>query len=109
MLSCEQNVIEAFGKAYPYLQDTEVSAMYNKALNTYLDLAFPFDTTIIDVPKSRPRAYQWIYDCMVEILERDGASSFVGYSENGLSMSWDSTQISNGLLNRIVGKVGVPQ
>lgn len=109
MISDKKEVITAFKKAFSYLCDDEVNLMYSKALNAYLDLAFPFNTDIIDVPQSNPRAYQWIYDCMVELLERDGASSLVGYSENGLSMSWDSTQISSGLIKRIVAKVGVPK
>lgn len=107
MLKDENEVIESFKVAYPYLQEEEYKVIYGRALVAYLDLAFPYDTNLVEVPKSRPRAYQWIYDCMVEIIERDGASSLTGYSENGLSMSWDSSQISSGLRSRIVGKVGV--
>lgn len=107
MLKSKSEIISVFKISYPYLKDCEYDGIYNRALGAYLDLAFPYDTNLVEVPKSRPRAYQWIYDCMVEIIERDGASSLTGYSENGLSMSWDSSQISSGLRSRIVGKVGI--
>lgn len=108
MLKDESEVISTFMASYKYLDRSEAEIMYQKALGAYLDLAFPFQQNVVDVPSDRPRAYQWIYDCMVEILERDGASTLTGYSENGLSMTWDSSQISDGLRRRVVGRVGVP-
>ena len=100
-------VLSRFKNKYDYLSSTEIDALYDVAKTTYLDLAFPFEQDITDVPSDRPRAYTWIYDCMGEILERSGCSSMTSYSENGLSISWDRTGVSNGLLSRVTPKVGV--
>ena len=106
-MTSKTEVIAKFKTKYDYLSAKEIDTIYDVAMTTYLDLAFPFEQTITEVPASRPRAYTWIYDCMAEILERSGCSSMSSYSENGLSITWDNTGISKGLLTRVTPKVGV--
>ena len=108
-MTSEYEVKAAFQTQYDYLGCTEIEQIYATALNTYLDLAFPLQHDVVNVPVNRPRAWQWIYDCMVEILERSGCSSMTAYSENGLSISWDNTGLSNSLRGRIIPMVGVPR
>lgn len=96
----------SFKTEYSYLTDTEVEKIYNSAISCYCDLSFPFDHDITTIPEDRPRGVQWVRDCMVEILERSGCSSVVAYAENGLSIEYDSSQISRGLRNRLVACVG---
>ena len=103
----ESEVKAVFRTKYGYLTSTEVNAVYDTALNTYLEMAFPFEPTLTTIPADRPRAWTWVYDCMNEIMERSGCSSMTEYSENGLSIKWDRAGISKGLLSRITPKVGV--
>lgn len=109
MLKNEADVLLAFGEKYDYLSEEDILLIYGKAVGAYLDIAFPFSHEIACIPKSRPRAWQWVFDCMEEIAAREGVSGLTSYSENGLSMTWDSSQISSDLKGRIVGKVGVPR
>lgn len=89
-------------------EDYEVEDIYNKALTSYLDWAFPLHYHITEIPASRPRAYQWVKECMDEILDRNGINA-LSYSENGLSYTWSSDMVSEGLRSRIgapLGRVG---
>lgn len=97
-----------FKEQYDYLQDNEVDGLYDKALSLYLDLAFPFDHDIIAIPETRARAVGWVRDCMIEILDRNGygIGSAKSYSENGLSISFDSSCLSNTLKSRIMPTAG---
>lgn len=103
----EAEVKTAFRKKYDYLNANEIDITYQTAIQTYLDIAFPFDASITKIPEDRPRAYAWVYDCMCEIIEKSGCSSMTSYSENGLSISWDSTGVSKGLKKRITPRAGV--
>lgn len=101
---------EDFQKEYPYLSKDDIIRLFKRAEGLYLDLAFPFDHSVDSVASivcSRPRALNWIRDCMIELLERSGCSSAVGYSENGLSFSFDGATVSDRLLSRIKPVVGV--
>lgn len=106
MLSNERDVVTMFHRKYPHISMTDCDAILVRAVGAFLDLTFPFQRDIACIPKSMPRAWSWVYDCMLEITEREGVTSMTGYSENGISMTWDSSQISNGLRNRIVPMVG---
>lgn len=44
----------------------------------------------------------WILRCMIEIHEREGVNGVTGYRENGLQITFDSSQLSNGLLREVV-------
>ncbi len=106
MLKNEAETRRAFSQKYDYLNDGEVKLIYDKALATYLEKAFPFDHSYTSVPVDRPRGYQWIFNCMEEIIERNGCSSMTKYAENGLTLEWDSTGVSVGLLAQLVPKAG---
>lgn len=105
-MQSEYEVKEAFASAYDYDTD-DVDIIYSLAEKTYLDLAFPFDPDIETVPENRPRAYDWIYDCMREISDKSGYSSMTHYSENGISITWDKSGVSKGLLDRVTPKAGI--
>lgn len=109
MFMNQKDVISAFVQKYSYLEYDEVLDIYSSALCTYIDLTYPFEPNMFEVPENNPRIYQWIYDCMNEIVERNGVSSLTAYSENGMSWTWDSSGISEGLRKRIVPKCGVPK
>lgn len=108
MSSCKCNlkllgetVKAEFKIKYDYLCDDEIDDIYNQALNTYLDLAFPFNYELTEIPEDRPRAIYWIKDCMKEIIDRNGITA-TSYSENGLSYHWSTDMVSDILRARVI-------
>ena len=99
-------IVNEFKKEFDYLSLAEIEGIYSRALNTYLDLAFPFNYDIVDIPKDRPRAAQWVKDCMREIVDRNGISA-LSYKENGLSYTWSTDMVSNALRQRVIPLAGV--
>ena len=57
-MTSEYEVKAAFQTQYDYLGCTEIEQIYATALNTYLDLAFPLQHDVVNVPVNRPRAWQ---------------------------------------------------
>lgn len=107
MIANEYMAKTAIKGKYDYLSKPEIDSLFDTAKNTYLSLAFPFAPELMEIPYDRPRAYQWIYDCMEELLEKEGCASMSSYSENGLSITWDGgSGISKSLKAQIVPKAG---
>lgn len=103
----EFEVKEAFCATYNFVPTEDVDTLYSIAEKTYLDKAFPFEPDITTIPENRPRAYDWVYECMKEIADKSGCSSMTHYSENGISITWDKSGVSQGLLNRVTPKAGI--
>lgn len=103
----EFEVKEAFEQAYGFVSPEDTDVLYSIAEKTYLDRAFPFSPEITHIPENRPRAYDWVYECMREIAEKSGCSSMTHYSENGISITWDKSGVSQGLLNRVIPQAAV--
>lgn len=100
MSNIKESVKADFLLKYPYLFD-ELDDIYERAKNTYLDIAFPFRYDITDIPSNRPRAIYWIKDCMQEIIDRNGITA-TSYAENGISLTWSTDMLSDVLRTRIV-------
>lgn len=101
-----KKVKEDFKSQYDYLTDDEVEGIYEQALYTYLDLAFPYHYEVVEIPEDRPRAIYWVKDCMKEIIDRNGITA-TSYSENGLSYTWSTDMVSDILRQRVIGLCGV--
>lgn len=94
--------IKAFyQKKYDYMSLEEVEEIYERAYYTYLDLAFPFNYEVVEIPDNRPRAMAWVKDCMQEIIDRNGITA-TSYSENGLSYTWSTDMVSETLRSRVI-------
>ena len=94
---------------FNYLSNDEIDELFESAKYIYLDLRFPYETAVVDIPQNEPRAYNTVFMIAVEIAERDGFSSVTAYSENGMSIRYDSTGVSDGIRSRITPKGGVPK
>lgn len=88
----------SFKDEFNYLSSQEVNNIYELALGIYLELVYPLHTSIADLPDSDVRRLWWIKAVMKEILERNGCTSLVAYSENGLSYKFDGSMISEKLM-----------
>lgn len=94
---------------YEYLTSAEIDELYNTAAFVYLDIRFPYDLTLNEIPENEPRAYNIIKLMMNDIVEKNGCSSLTAYSENGLSVRYDAAGVSGWIRSLITPQVGVPK
>lgn len=97
----------AFKRKYNYLTDEQVEDLYEVSLNLYLSLSFPFHKDIVNIPEEYARDVGIVRRIMTETLERDGLSTVTAYSENGMSFTFDSPNVSSTLLTLITPKAKV--
>ena len=88
---------------YSHITIEEIEIMIECAKDILLDTLYPFNQEITEIP---PRKVTWIYRCVLEQIERKGMSSVVSYSENGISISFDKSQVSETLIGEIVPNAG---
>lgn len=89
-------------------KDEVFKRMLNKAKNRYLNLVYPFNREITELPDDRAR--NWQTDCAIELYNLDGDENLTSYSENGLSESYGKAGLSEGLLSQLPpAKAGVPK
>ena len=89
-------------------EDETFKRILKRAKNRYLNLVYPFDRDIIELPDDRAR--EWQTSCAIELYNLDGDENLSSYSENGLSESYGKAGLSEGLLSQLPpAKAGVPQ
>jgi hypothetical protein len=95
---------------YEYLSEKDVDLLFETAKNILYNLMYPFDMEggyeAFEVPKSKEN---WVYRAAVELMERSGISSVIGYRENKWQATFDRAQLSNALVSEIVPFGGVPK
>lgn len=93
-----------FRKKYPYIDTIYLQMWEGRAKELLVHLLYPCKSKIEQ--KDKDYAYEnyyfWIMAAIQEFIERNGATSLVGYSENGINMSFDNAQISQALKNEII-------
>ena len=91
-------------KKFPEVEWWVLTDAYEKAKTTLLDLVFPFNFKVVEIPEDMPRLERWVYDCAVEILAINNIADgmpLTMYKENGITMEWDSSMMSASLRERI--------
>lgn len=89
-------------------KDETFKRMLKRAKNRYLNLVYPFDRDITELPDDRAR--EWQTSCAIELYYLDGDENLTSYSENGLSESYGKAGLSEGLLSQLPpAKAGVPE
>lgn len=74
----------------------------------YLELVYPYDKEIDELPNNRAR--NWQTRCAIELYNIIGSENTIQYSENGLSETYSKAGISKDLLNELPPpKAGVPK
>ena len=100
--------IEILGESYNDSEEETFKRMLKKAKNRYLNLVYPFNKEITELPDDRAR--NWQTDCAIELYNLDGDENLTSYSENGLSESYGKAGLSEGLLSQLPpAKAGVPK
>ena len=79
-----------------------------RAKQRYLNLVYPFNREINELPDDR--AVEWQTKCAIELYNLEGNENVTSYSENGLSESREKAGLSQDLLNELPpAKAGVPK
>ena len=100
--------IEILGNSSDTSEDETFKRMLKKAKNRYLNLVYPFDRTITELPDDRAR--NWQTDCAIELYNLDGNENLTSYSENALTERYEKAGLSEGLLSQLPpAKAGVPK
>lgn len=100
--------IEILGDSSNDSKDETFKRMLKKAKNRYLNLVYPFDRTITELPDDRAR--EWQTNCAIELYKLDGDENLTSYSENGLNETYGKAGLSEGLLSELPpAKAGVPK
>lgn len=74
----------------------------------YLELVYPYDKEIDELPNNRAR--NWQTRCAIELYNIIGSENTIQYSENGLSETYSKAGISKDLLNELPPpKAGAPK
>lgn len=93
-----------FIKKYPHLRHLDLDTLEGSAKEILCHLLFKSTKRISKEDKEY--AYEehkfWILRCMQEMIERNGMTSAISYSENGISIRFGSEQLSSELINEIV-------
>lgn len=79
--------------------DETFEILLDEAKDIYLDLVYPFNHNILDLPNTRAR--NWQVRCAIELYNLDGGSNLKAYSENGLSESYEKAGLSKDLLSAL--------
>lgn len=96
------------GSSVDSSKDEDFKDCLESAKNRYLNLVYPFDREIVELPDDRAR--NWQTACAIELYNLDGDENLTSYSENGLSESYGKAGLSEGLLSQLPpAKAGVPQ
>ena len=91
-------------KKFPEVEWWVLTDAYEQAKTTLLDAVFPFRFDVVEIPENMPRLERWVYDCAVEILAINNIADGIpltAYNENGISMQWDSSMMSENLRKRL--------
>lgn len=104
----ELEILEYFKKKYDYLEDYVLQEFFDSSHEILLNLLYPFDYSVQEVPPRIFSRYKgWVRRAMQEFIERNGMTSYINYSENGISVKMDRSQLSQGLISEITPFGGV--
>lgn len=89
---------------YPHLSDLHILKIEKRSKEILINLLYKNKLEVSDEQKEKAykRHEMWLIDCAEEMVSRLGISNAISYSENGVSISFDSSGISKALRDEIV-------
>ena len=98
-----------YQKKYDYMDYDDIDLLYDMALDILLNTKYPFkdDYSDSDIELVTKKHSTWCLRCMQEMIDKMGLTNVVGYSENGVSVTFDKTGISQSLLDEIVSEADI--
>ena len=99
--------ITYFHNKYDFMNSDEIGLLYDIACDIYINLRYPFAKVYSVSEKDLLKHPTWFLRCIQEIIDKEGISNVIGYSENGVSMTFDKTGLSQSLIDEITSEAGV--
>lgn len=103
------NIVSKVKKKYPWLSEEEATELVDNATGWFYILRYPCEPMANQT--NRPIdtfVDEWAVKRLCdEIAQRNGFNTALGYRENGIQFTFDSSWISEGLRKAIVPIVGV--
>lgn len=103
------NIVSKVKKKYPWLSEEEATELVDNATGWFYILRYPCEPMANQ--DNRPIdtfVDEWAVKRLCdEIAQRNGFNTALGYRENGIQFTFDSSWISEGLRKAIVPIVGV--
>lgn len=96
-----------FKNKYGYMASDDIDLLYDIACDIYINEKYPFSDKTQVSQKDLEKHPTWFLRCMQEMIDKEGISNVIGYSENGVSITFDKTGLSQSLLDEIVGEAGI--
>lgn len=96
-----------FKSKYDYMKAPEIELLYDIACDIYINYKYPFSSVSKVSSKDLEKHPTWFLRCMQEIIDKEGINNVIGYSENGVSVTFDKTGLSQSLIDEIIGEAGV--
>lgn len=89
---------------YPHLNDLHILKIDKRSKEILINLLYKNKLEVSDEQKEKAyKKYEmWLIDCAEEMVSKMGISNAISYSENGISITFDSSGISKGLKDEIV-------
>ena len=89
---------------YPHINDSHIDDIIGCAKECLIHLLYPSYLKVNAEQKATAEnAYKfWLLRCMKDMISRMGMENVITYKENGLSITFDSSQISQELIKEIV-------
>lgn len=84
--------------------DEVLSTYLNIAGNKIISKAFPFDSSVTEVPE--PYSYLQV-EIAVYLLNKRGAEGQTSHSENGISRGYENADIPESMLKSVIPQCGV--
>lgn len=96
---------------FQWLNAEEIDTCFNMALHDFIRLSYPSKNNRPNISNIDLDFYdaQFVYERMLDILDRAGGSSVVSYKENGIQWTYAQSFIDPRLSAMIIPKAGVPR
>lgn len=103
----KERCITYYKKKYDYMNSDEIELLFDIACDIYIQLRYPFSNVCSVSENDLKKHPTWFLRCMQEIIDKKGISNVIGYSENGVSVTFDKTGLSQSLMDEITSVAGV--
>lgn len=98
------NYVNYFQRKYPYIDEVDIEVLEGGAKETLIHRLYGAYKNVSTEDKewAFENYKYWILRAMQEMIERLGVTSAISYTENGISITFDETQLSSSLLSEII-------
>lgn len=98
-----------FTKRYEYMSIEDIDLLYDISLDIFMNVRYPFRKDINENILDADLAHHptWCLRVIQEMIDKEGISNVIGYSENGVSVTFDKTGLNQALLDEIVTEAGM--